>query len=402
MLLISCIVLLSSTLSISSPVKNCTETEGPCWCQHDMIFLKSHCEDVNSGIKLQNDPSEIELEDDEVEKLRSGTFKGLCIKKLTLQLPRLQYVDDTVFYDLKDCLISLLLLDGKLSEVPINALKSLVNLRILSLSGQEMKYIASFQLLPLEHLVLGFNKISLINKDAFPLTLKVLTLNNNQLKTLNESLLQLEELYWLFISNNKLSSLSGELDGLKSLELLIVANNNIEDLTDSLGNLKKLTDLDLSNNRIRKLKNDLYGLHSLRKLNLSHNMIQNLLGKEFVGLNNLEHLDLSYNYLEGVADSFRYLRKLKDLMLAGNNLHVLDRSFHCLNRLQFIDLSKNYLSDLDWLIEDGNSYHNCIFRNHNALKWLFVTENLLDCYAMRKINSTINHYRIRIFGAPSC
>ncbi|XP_067131821.1 leucine-rich repeat-containing protein let-4-like [Centruroides vittatus] len=415
MLLVGCAVLLLSVLRCTSslPVANCSEIEGPCWCQNERIYLKVHCEAVNSEIRFHDTLSEITVEDDEVEELQPEMFKGICVKRLILQLSELKRINESTFEELKECLVLLLLMDGKLSKVPINALKNLNGLRVLSLAGNEIRNVPSLRSLPLHHLSLASNKISSLPKDTFPPVLKTLSVTHNQLKTLNESMLHLKDLAWLFVSSNWLTSLSGELTGMKSLEMLSASNNNIKDLGDSFKNLKKLKYLHLDHNLIRKLRNGLHSLFNLRSLNLSFNFIRKLYGKEFINLLHLETLDLSHNQLESVGDTFKYTRKLETLILSANKLYILGSSIRCPDQLGYLDLSKNYLTDLDWLIQtdiyydDDDANDNDIdpitpCENRVTVRRLFISGNPMQCHSLQKVNATINKYKIRISGLPTC
>lgn len=102
-----------------------------------------------------------------------------------------------------------------------------------------------------------------------------------------------------------LTSVEGLFD-LKSLKILSLSNNFISDLTESIGNLSSLEKLIIENCRIKFLPDS---LGNLKNLNLSRNQIKRL-PESFGNLEELHVLDLSSNNISYIPDSFKRLNSM--------------------------------------------------------------------------------------------
>ncbi|RUS77947.1 hypothetical protein EGW08_014293, partial [Elysia chlorotica] len=102
---------------------------------------------------------------------------------------------------------------------------------------------------------------------------------------------------------------------------------------------------DLSYNNIESLPSHAFFRYSsLKELHLHHNLIFEINSQAFVGLSNLELLDLSANRLKKTK-IFQPLSKLESLDLSSNTIRVLWRSvFDGLNQLKTLRISHNPIS----------------------------------------------------------
>jgi len=129
--------------------------------------------------------------------------------------------------------------------------------------------------------------------------------------------------------------------------------------------------LDLSHNDLSFLCNRTFlELHVVDVVNLSlaRNVIGCIAQHAFLGLEELEILDLSFNNLKYIhQDTFKYNRKLYWLSLADNKLFTLSSEGVFINvlSLRFLDLSSCSMTDF--------SYN--IFKDTNNIKYLNISHN---------------------------
>lgn len=143
----------------------------------------------------------------------------------------------------------------------------------------------------------------------------------------------------------------------KNLNTLILRKSNLSIDTDLniFKGLYNLTELVLDFNIIRNENQELPSekfkelkLISLLKLSLQSCEIGDIHKNAFIGLENLEELDLSYNYLEDVPDAIKTLNNLKKLILLGNNIMRLrSGSFNGLHSLIDLNLNVNEISVIE-------------------------------------------------------
>lgn len=178
----------------------------------------------------------------------------------------------------------------------------------------------------------------------------------------------------------------------------------------------KLTLLDASQCMLTALLGPVRGLDHLKYLNLSHNQLLfihsktfaffgnlttlymqgNRLGKRnvsetvFVGLKNLELLNLSDNAVENIPQyMFDGLSSLRQLLLSGNTLTTIHFNLDSLSKLEYLDISNNRINDisknnLDFF--DNIATHRsvkldlygndlkCTCSNNRLVKWIATTK----------------------------
>ncbi|XDV29246.1 hypothetical protein PO909_032386 [Leuciscus waleckii] len=148
-------------------------------------------------------------------------------------------------------------------------------------------------------------------------SLENLNLYQNCLRSLPESLINLQSLTYLNISRNQLSTLPAHLCRLP-LKVLIACNNKLVSLPEDLGKLRQLTELDVSCNEIQTLPPQIGQLEALRDLNIRRNHLVRL-PPELAELP-LVRLDFSCNKVTTIPVCYRNLKHLQSIILDNNPL----------------------------------------------------------------------------------
>ncbi|XP_029165946.1 toll-like receptor Tollo [Nylanderia fulva] len=223
----------------------------------------------------------------------------------------------------------------------------------------------------LKFLELSYNELQELNADDFieAEMLEDLELGHNSLKSLggadgdgNGSVLYpLRSLKCLNLTHNELSEFSlASLRGLRELRLLDLSNNRIgrlrrgrpsfENLVEEEGDDiagGNIQDLRLQHNALYSLDDSLFlGMKELQRLNLSHNALGPDIGRGvFRGLDNLRVLDISHNQFTTLEDiSEAWLPFLEELNASHNRLMTLSgRDFRGFPVLCWADVSKNLI-----------------------------------------------------------
>ncbi len=118
---------------------------------------------------------------------------------------------------------------------------------------------------------------------------------------------------------------------------------------DFLG-LDNLTHLDFYDNRLQSIHPDSFkNLKQLNHLGVSHNMISKISKNLLESLKNLNYLDLSHNFLTELSEGFLiHVSRLKYLNLSHNSLRKInDNTFINLVHLKHLDLSYNQLTRVE-------------------------------------------------------
>lgn len=267
--------------------------------------------------------------DDKDFPFRRAHFKGLDIRRLSLNTPGLEELPDDFFADIvnitwleikntklqrvKNALTSLTQL--KTFDMPQNAMTQLEEGAFESLKSMERLSLYSNQFKVLERedfrglgrvtsLDLLGNQIETIDADAFlPLVnLTFIGLNKNRFRTLPEGLfranLQLDEAKFFY---NNISSLPSDLfANLPNLRQISFGSSGVEIVPETVfANSSAITNLTLSDNRIQVLGGKTFlALGNLLRLELQMNRIVTLPRELLSTCRQLVHLDLSNNRIE--------------------------------------------------------------------------------------------------------
>nr|XP_012232775.1 PREDICTED: leucine-rich repeats and immunoglobulin-like domains protein 1 [Linepithema humile] len=289
------------------------------------------------------------------------------------------------------------------------------NLKMLYAVDNKLTHLpAEFRYLHrLETLFLQHNKIRKLDGTLQKARrLKFLELSYNELQELNaDDFIEAEMLEDLELGHNSLKSL-GSADGdgngsalypLRSLKILNLTHNELREFSlASLRGVRELRLLDLSNNRIARLHRGRPSSENLveeegeeiaggniQELGLQHNELRSLDGSLFLGMKELQKLNLSHNAL-GPTIGPRDLRGL-------DGLRVLDISHNQLTTLE--DTSETWLPSL----EELNASHNRLvilsgrdFRGFPVLCWADVSMNQIRTLMPELVANT----RCTIHGVP--
>ncbi|XP_034195981.1 leucine-rich repeat-containing larval translucida [Osmia lignaria lignaria] len=294
------------------------------------------------------------------------------------------------------------------------------NLKMLYAVDNKLTHLpAEFRYLHrLETLFLQHNKIrSLDGTLQKARRLKFLELSYNDLQELTEAdFVEAEMLEDLELGHNSLQSLGGSNGGngdgsggnsvlypLRSLKCLNLTHNELREFSfASLRGLRELRLLDLSNNRIGQLHRGRTPSENLveeegeetaggniQDMRLQHNELRSLDGSLFLGMKELQRLNLSHNAL-GPTIGPRDLRGL-------DGLKVLDLSHNELTTLE--DTSETWLPSL----EELNASHNRLvtlserdFRGFPVLCWADVSANRIRTLMPELVANT----RCTVHGVP--
>ncbi|XP_057329045.1 chondroadherin-like protein [Microplitis mediator] len=230
------------------------------------------------------------------------------------------------------------------------------NLKYLELSYNELQELTAEDFVEaelLEDLELGHNSLKSLGGD---------TNGNGDGNGSKSALWPLRSLKCLNLTHNELSEFSFvSLRGLKELRLIDLSSNQIarvfrgpiENLVDEDGEEipgASIQELRLQNNKLQTLEDSLFvGMRELQRLNLSHNALGPTIGSQkFRGLENLRNLDLSHNKLTTLEDiSEARLPALEELIASHNRLVTLsDRDFRGFPILCSADLTMNEIRSL--------------------------------------------------------
>lgn len=178
--------------------------------------------------------------------------------------------------------------------------------------------------------------------------LKKISVENQQLTSLPDSLFLLADLKRLLIGNNKINDLSPDIDKLAVLEELDIRGNPVKFLPDTIGNCTQLRIVTASHCSIHSIPPDIGRLKNLFSLNLGKNYL-NELPRELFDCERLQYLYLEQNKLTSVPAGILNLGNLKNLNLAGNyfspeeieKLTGIERQFREMKKRVRIEFPRN-------------------------------------------------------------
>lgn len=126
----------------------------------------------------------------------------------------------------------------------------------------------------MQTLVLPGNLISYMEKNSIPPVVNRLHMGRNYIRTLNGTLLNLNQLSWLFVNANELSDLDGELPvDAPNLKMLHFSNNSLRKLPEHLKTYTSLDSLFAQHNYITGLDGTFAKGRNLLRLVLDNNLI---------------------------------------------------------------------------------------------------------------------------------
>jgi Leucine-rich repeat (LRR) protein len=191
----------------------------------------------------------------------------------------------------------------------------------------------------------------------FLLKAQVLDLSNNQLTTLNRSIVGVNNIRYLNLSRNRLNSLGAIFNNLdwspiKFFELIDLSFNYFESLNFSFKGMVYLKRLLLSGNRLTLLNETTFtGLKALTQLEIDHNLLILIAENAFSMLDDLIFLNMSSNRLTKIHElQLRSLLRLEKLDLSNNSIEILYPStFKGLSSLADLYIHMNPIKSIDIL-----------------------------------------------------
>jgi len=166
-----------------------------------------------------------------------------------------------------------------------------------------------------------------------------------------------------------IKTLSPIIGSLTELKVLTLNDNDLKELPDDVFTLTKLTRLEVKNNELVKLPENIGNLVYLRELDLRNNEFR-YLPNSVLNLKSLVKLHLWGNRLEYLPEKIGRLSSLKELHLRRNRLMALPISVTKLN-LTYFDFDENYLCEVDdkridkWLKKYDDRYKSVQYCIHN-------------------------------------
>lgn len=273
-------------------------------------------------------------------------FANLKIHNLQISGCGIKKIDDDAFRGQGPFLKNLNLQDNELTEVPVKALKILVNLSLLDLSKNRIKHLNNHSFITLRKLTtlkVSDNNITIEPKALFGLenSLKNLNLKGTKQKTVPECIRSLRSLAFLDLSQNSIRELPSTDDSL------------------TFEGLDSLTALNLERNLIVNLKEDAFtGIKTtLSSLSLLNNLLPEFPSAAIATLTDLRVLDIGFNLLNQLPkDAFINNPSITLLALDGNPLPTVpEEAFLHLNQtLRGLSLGGRFLNcdcRLRWIIE---------------------------------------------------
>lgn len=176
--------------------------------------------------------------------------------------------------------------------------------------------------------------------------MKELNLSGNEIKSADIDLTRLPKLRHIWLNSNQLTDTSLHFPKNKTLKVLNVQGNRFADVPQAVRNCRKLTSLWLGYNKLTQLnQNSFKRLRRLQDLNL-YSCDLKILPKAIAKLRRLEVLDLYYNELSTLPRSLGRMRRLEQLALSNNQFVQIPTTIGRLKHLHSLYAHHNKLTTL--------------------------------------------------------
>jgi len=170
-----------------------------------------------------------------------------------------------------------------------------------------------------------------------------LSLDGNNIESVDEQVWTLELLYEVSLQNNAISSFPVGIGNAFQLQSLLLGNNAIEGSLPSEVFLVNLRRLDVNNNNLAGSLPDFGHLEALEELYLQHNSFDGTIPLSLGDLPNIKVVDLSYNFFSGELFEFN-TDTLVSLNVGDNQFSGFVPSFSQLPALTDLSLSDNFFN----------------------------------------------------------
>ncbi|CAG9794150.1 unnamed protein product [Diatraea saccharalis] len=318
------------------------------------------------------------------------------------------------------------IVNGMISDIPIESFQHLKKLKTLDLHGNKLSTLKRNQFKGLrdtEVLDLSFNMITKLDGShigdltklgwcnashnqigeiargmfARNTVIKVVHLDNNRIKKLDtNSFRGMRFLRRLFLNDNQISDVGrGTFTSVTRIGTVDLARNKITKVDYQMFQAVKYAELiNLAENNIKHIESQAFTDLYLAVVNISHNALSRIEPGAFQNCNNMTLLDLSYNNLTDINkkafDENSYASELqvsyngftdfsqipihnmtglRVLNASHNKIETIQRNaFPKLYELHTVDLSYNNLSDI----------YNAVFQNLFSLRFLNLSHNSME------------------------
>ncbi|XP_026490649.2 toll-like receptor 7 [Vanessa tameamea] len=384
----------------------------PCVCQKGTdAGLHIKCENTGLAVMsvgLGNIASlglpieRLELKECKISHLFGPLLHRSTVRTLHVIDTPIKSIDGYAFAGVKRTLQEIYMVNTRISQFPKDAFKILGNLTILSIDGHSMTslskdiFAGSLAVGRLEKLHLVNGLLSDIPVEAFQhlRKLKILDLHGNRLVNLKRNQFKgLRDTEVLDLSYNKITKLDGSHIGdLTKLGWCNASHNQLPEIPRGMfarNTVIKVVHLD--NNKIKKLDtNSFRGMRFLRRLYLQDNQISDVGRGTFSAVTRIGTVDLARNFITKVDyQMFQQVKYAELINLAENNITLIDKqaftdlylavvnishnalsriepgAFQNCNNMTLLDLSFNNLKDIDKNAFDENTYANELQVSHN-------------------------------------
>eukprot|EP01080_Neovahlkampfia_damariscottae_P010367 gene10367-2896_t len=365
------------------------------------------------------DDSETKLDEYNLYQIPFDTFDDLnLIEEIDLTSNKLRIIP-SIFLKFPNLKI-LLLNRNEIETAPSNFICQLINLEELNLRFNNLNQWPSNinKLMKLKKLNLGYNKLKevsfgffenlkknevLINLEELDLSsnymtqfptrltrftkLKNLQLNNNELKTISNSISNLKLIEDLGISKCSLNEFPISILELKNLKKLnLVSNENLKSIPNLISTkLLNLEQIDVSRSDLLEI-NSLFKIKSLIILNSTLNKIVEI-PDDLSSMSNLTHLDLSKNQIKEIPDSFQNLKNLKYLNMSNNQIKKISQKFENLENLIELKLFNNEIDTIETIKKFKNL--EILEVGFNKIKNIDFISNLKNLKILKVENNEI-------------
>ena len=308
---------------------------------------------------------ELTLANNRISTVPDDAFKGLNIKYLDLSNNPIDSVAVSAFRGLEALTTNLVLHVNRMTELPNEALSTLVNLQSLQLKGFLMATLpekAFDNLSNLETLTLDSCGLGAVRGSDFmgqQTSLSELNLPNNALTSVpTEAIASLHNLITLNLAQNQIATIASlAFKSVNKLQLLDMSQNGVTSITDdSFADLSAtLQELRMHNNHLQDREIlPLRVLTNLRVLDLSYNAVANIPTDFFSNMHRLTDADFTKNSLSIIRKSmFGGLRGVvKILRFVENEIEDIESgAFEALSGLQELHLDQQ--RDLSGKLDEG-------------------------------------------------
>ncbi|XP_071549840.1 uncharacterized protein [Panulirus ornatus] len=297
----------------------------------------------------------LDLEANNITELQSYSFFNMNLLTLNLKGNGIKLISEYAFDGLEESLEELNIMNNKLKQLPIPALRRLSKLRTLKATWNHISDVVSdgYSRLPALHVLdLSSNQFTELTSRSLatmPALVSLSVYMNDISEIAGDTFIQNSGLQTLYLSHNNIMSLAPETFSYTMLIRVIdLGDNHVHSVSNGLfSNLPELQEVFLSNNNILKICNHTFANSTkISVLYLQNNEIHSIESGAFANMEFLFNLQLSSNNLEEIpAGLFTGTRTLNSLSLDDNRITLLeDRTFAHLSELRELRLQNNRLS----------------------------------------------------------